>query len=165
MLLRLSAAPYQPCARDGLRITRVAHAAVLIQWGNETLLTDPWFSEKPLYHPGEKLAMTIGALPQLSAVLTSMNHYDHFDIAAFSAYRDHDVSIIVIAGSKQRDLANRAGFRDIRALAAWESVHIGSSQIHAIPANPTASPADFVYEQAYVIKVDGYLILFCARIS
>jgi L-ascorbate metabolism protein UlaG (beta-lactamase superfamily) len=143
-----------------LRATRLAHASALIQSGAECLLTDPWFSEKPLYHPGERFAMRVDELPPLAGVLTSMNHYDHFDVRAFSGYRDRDVPFIVIAGSRQPDMASCAGFRRIRALKSGESTDAGAFRIHAIAANPDVAPHDFVYEQAYVIEIDGRHVLF-----
>jgi hypothetical protein len=71
-----------------LVITRITHACVLIQWGDEAILTDPWFSQKPLYRHGESLPLEVADLPALTAVLSSMNHYDHCDVEAFSDYRD-----------------------------------------------------------------------------
>jgi L-ascorbate metabolism protein UlaG (beta-lactamase superfamily) len=163
LFVQLPQISHGSASSNPLCITRVVHASVLIQFGSEALLTDPWFSEKPLYHPGEKLGLAIDSLPRLAGVLTSMNHYDHFDIAAFAAYRDRAVPFIVIDGNQQRESAMRAGFQNVHALKAWESVRLGSFLIHAIPANPTASPSDFVYEQAYVIEAGDYVILFCAH--
>jgi L-ascorbate metabolism protein UlaG (beta-lactamase superfamily) len=143
-----------------LTITRVTHACVLIQWGNEALLTDPWFSQKPLYHHGESLPFDITGLPDLTAVLSSMDHYDHFDVNAFSAYRNLSVPLVTIKGSKQGKAARDAGFSDVRDVAAWTSITIGSATLHAIAANAFA-PDAFRYEQAYVIEAAGRTILFC----
>ncbi len=155
--LSLSLGPASP---DRLTITRVTHACVLIQWKNGALLTDPWFSERPLYHHGESLPFGVAELPDLSAVLTSMDHYDHFDVAAFSAYRDLSVPFLTIAGSRQADRATKAGFRDVREVKAGASVRIGDATLHAIAANGFA-PSAFRYEQCYVIEVAGRTILFC----
>jgi len=143
-----------------LRVIRIAHASVLIESGGEALLTDPWFSERALYHPGERFAMRVEELPPLAGVVTSMNHYDHFDVAAFAAYRDRDVPFIVIAGSRQPKIAADAGFRNVRALRSGESTEVGAFRIHPIAANPKTAPADFAYEQAYVIEIGGRFVLF-----
>jgi L-ascorbate metabolism protein UlaG (beta-lactamase superfamily) len=145
-----------------LVVTRMTHACVLIQCGDEAILTDPWFSQKPLYRHGESLPLEIADLPTLTAVLSSMNHYDHFDVEAFSAYRDHSVPFIVIEGSGQVKAAKAVGFTDVRELAAWRSTTIGSATLHAIAANSFA-PDAFRYEQAYVIEMSGRVILFCAH--
>src|SRR5215475_1004608 len=112
-----------------LRIMRIGHASVLVQWGEDTLLTDPWFSQKgsfPGYYSGESLAMGIEALPRLTGVLGSMDHWDHFDMEHFAAYRDHAVPIVVPAGTRQGEQAAAAGFVDVRALQPWQSVQLGA---------------------------------------
>jgi L-ascorbate metabolism protein UlaG (beta-lactamase superfamily) len=143
-----------------LTITRITHACVLIEWADGALLTDPWFSEKPLYRHGESLPCDVGGLPDLTAVVSSMDHYDHFDVHAFSAYRDLSVPFVTIRGSRQAGAARTAGFQDIRDIAAGASVTIGGATLHAIAANHFA-PNAFRYEQCYVIEVAGRTILFC----
>jgi L-ascorbate metabolism protein UlaG (beta-lactamase superfamily) len=154
----LSMAPRSDAAP--LTITRLTHACVLIQWDGGAILTDPWFSQRPLYYHGERLPYGVDGLPDLTAVLSSMNHYDHFDVQAFRAYRDLSVPFVTIKGSRQAEMARKAGFRDVRDVAAGASVAIGSATLHAIAANAFA-PGAFRYEQAYVIEVAGRTILFC----
>jgi L-ascorbate metabolism protein UlaG (beta-lactamase superfamily) len=149
-------------AASPLTITRITHASVLIQWGDEALLTDPWFSQKPLYRHGESLPFDVLGLPDLTAVLSSMDHYDHFDVIAFNAYRDLSVPFVTIKGSKQAKAAREAGFLDVREAAAWTSMTIGGASLHAIAANAFA-PDTFRYEQCYVIEAAGRTILFCAH--
>jgi L-ascorbate metabolism protein UlaG (beta-lactamase superfamily) len=145
-----------------LTITRITHASVLIQWADEALLTDPWFSEKPLYHHGESLPFDVSGLPNLTAVLSSMDHYDHFDVTAFNAYRNLAVPFVTIKGSQQAKAAKAAGFTDVLDIPAWTSIKIGSATLHAIAANSFA-PSAFRYEQCYVIELAGRTILFCAH--
>jgi L-ascorbate metabolism protein UlaG (beta-lactamase superfamily) len=145
-----------------LTITRITHACVLLRWGDRAILTDPWFSQKPLYYHGESLPLEIADLPLLSAVLSSMNHYDHFDIATFSAYRDLSVPLVTIKGSRQATMAKGFGFNNVHELAGWASLTIGDVTLHAIPANRFA-PNAFRYEQAYIIHASGRTILFCAH--
>jgi L-ascorbate metabolism protein UlaG (beta-lactamase superfamily) len=161
------ATPWKPLSIDlghddtqRLTITRITHACVLIEWADGALLTDPWFSERPLYRHGESLPYDVAGLPDLTAVLSSMNHYDHFDVHAFSAYRDPAVPFVTIKGSRQADAAAKAGFQDVRDIAAGTSIQIGGATLHAIAANGFA-PAAFRYEQCYVIEVAGRTILFC----
>jgi L-ascorbate metabolism protein UlaG (beta-lactamase superfamily) len=145
-----------------LTITRLTHACVLIQWGNEAILTDPWFSQKPLYHHGESLPFGVGELPDLTAVLSSMDHYDHCDIASFAAYRNRSVPFLAIKGGTMGQTARAAGFSDVRDVAGGASITIGAATFHAIPANDFA-PGSFRHEQAYVIEAAGRRILFCAH--
>jgi L-ascorbate metabolism protein UlaG (beta-lactamase superfamily) len=77
----------RPEARvDGLRVTMVGHATVLIQAGGVNLLTDPVWSKRvsPLDWAGPARVTAPGiafdALPPIDAVLLSHNHYDHLDL-------------------------------------------------------------------------------------
>src|ERR1700727_1617154 len=85
---------------ESLVITRVTHSCHLIQIGGLTVLTDPWFSEKPFYHPGEPIAMPPEKLPHLDAVVISHEHYDHCDLEAFRRYPDKDPSLFVEAARR-----------------------------------------------------------------
>lgn len=80
--------PTRPEERlQGLRITMVGHATLLIQAGGLNLLTDPVWSERasPLPFAGPRRVSAPGIrfedLPPIDAVLISHNHYDHLDIA------------------------------------------------------------------------------------
>ena len=45
---------------ESLVITRITHSCHLIQIGGLTVLTDPWFSQRTFYHPGEPIALQPG---------------------------------------------------------------------------------------------------------
>ncbi len=66
--------------------TRVTHSCALLDFNGQRILTDPWFSEKRGDYRGEPLAFTPTTLPALAAVVASHDHFDHFDVDAFSAY-------------------------------------------------------------------------------
>jgi L-ascorbate metabolism protein UlaG (beta-lactamase superfamily) len=158
LMIRREGAAGQP----DIIITRITHACVLIQCGDTAILTDPWFSQKPLYHHGESLPFDVEGLPDLTVVLSSMTHYDHCDLDNLARYRDLSVPFVAIAGSDQAKLAQRAGFLDVREVAGWGSVQIGAVTLHAVEANDYG-PRTFRYEQAYVIEMAGRFVLFCAH--
>jgi L-ascorbate metabolism protein UlaG (beta-lactamase superfamily)/predicted ester cyclase len=163
----LFALPGDKASEKKLRIVRIGHSSVLVQWGRDTLLTDPWFSQKrshPGYYAGESLGMGIDALPELTGVLGSMDHWDHFDMEHFAAYRDHRVPIIVPAGTSQRDQALQVGFSDVRALGPWDAVELGAFRVTAVCAKPEQPTTSFEYEHAYVIEAGGHSVLFCSHL-
>jgi L-ascorbate metabolism protein UlaG (beta-lactamase superfamily) len=92
---------------ESLVITRVTHSCHLIQIGGQTVLTDPWFSQRAMYHPGEPIALQPEQLPHLDAVVISHEHYDHCDLDAFRRYRDKDVPLLV--AGPVLDKARKAG--------------------------------------------------------
>jgi L-ascorbate metabolism protein UlaG (beta-lactamase superfamily) len=79
--------PTRPDARvDGLRITMVGHASLLIQTAGLNILTEPVWSERasPFRRIGPRRVTAPGIrfedLPQIDAVLISHCHYDHLDV-------------------------------------------------------------------------------------
>ena len=127
-------------------VTRVVHAAVLLDFDGHQVLTDPWFSEKPGYRHGEPLAFTPQTLPPLAAVVASHRHYDHYDLAAFGSYPDKAVPLVVKRG--MGDQARRAGFTDVREVEPWEQVEVGPVRITAAPARHGVPEITFVLQAA-----------------
>lgn len=137
---------------ESLSVTRVAHSCHLIRIGERVVLTDPWFSERAFYHPGEPVAMQVSQLPRLDAVVISHAHYDHCDLAALSAYPDHGVPMFVAPPVAPRALA--AGFTEVRPLQPWEAATSGDLTITAVPGRHG------VYESTFVISGGGRSVFF-----
>ena len=133
-------------------VTRIAHASVLLDFGNATVLTDPWFSEKTHFHHGEPLGIPLTRLPRLTAVVASHEHYDHFDIETFASYPDKAVPFFV--GPNMLNAARAAGFTNVRELRAWESATVGPLTITAAPA------AHKVPEVTFMIQANGSTVYF-----
>lgn len=70
---------------EGLRVSYIGHASVLIQTQGLNLLIDPLWSERasPVSFAGPKRVNAPGvaleALPEIDAILITHNHYDHLD--------------------------------------------------------------------------------------
>ncbi|MGH3448531.1 MAG: MBL fold metallo-hydrolase [Nocardioidaceae bacterium] len=135
-------------------VTRVTHSCALLDFGGAQLLTDPWFSEKPGYHRGEPLAFTPTTLPPLTAVVASHDHYDHYDLDAFSAYPDHDVPLVVKRGMGAK--ARAAGFTNITEVEPWDQVDIGELRVTTAPARHG------VPEVTFIIEGNGATVFFGA---
>jgi L-ascorbate metabolism protein UlaG (beta-lactamase superfamily) len=139
-------------APGAFSVTRIAHASVLLDFGNATVLTDPWFSEKAHFHHGEPLGIALARLPRLTAVVASHAHYDHFDIETFAGYPDKAVPFFV--GPNMLKAARAAGFTNVRELRPWESATVGPLTITAAPA------AHKVPEVTFVIQANGATVYF-----
>ena len=133
-------------------VTRIAHASVLLDFGNAVVLTDPWFTQKMHYHQGEPLGIGLEQLPRLTAVVASHAHYDHFDIEGFARYPHKDVPFFV--GPDMADTARKAGFTNVRELRPWESARAGVLTITGAPA------AHKVPEITFVIQANGATVYF-----
>jgi L-ascorbate metabolism protein UlaG (beta-lactamase superfamily) len=137
---------------ESLAITRVTHSCHLIEIGELRVLTDPWFSQKTFYHPGEPIAFQPEQLPHLDAVVISHEHYDHCDLDAFQRYPDKDVPMIVAGPVVEK--ARKVGFTNVTALEAWESADVGDLTFNAAPGEHG------VYEVTYVITGGGRSVYF-----
>jgi L-ascorbate metabolism protein UlaG (beta-lactamase superfamily) len=136
-----------------LRVTRIVHASVLLDFNGKFILTDPWFSQRPGYYWGEPLGMTVDALPRLDAVVSSHIHYDHYDIASFASYTfKEEVPFAVKLGMAR--IARDAGFKNVVDLDTWQSATLGPFKVTATPAKHSAP------ENTYIIEADGLTVFF-----
>jgi len=93
--------PPERIGGDGLRVSYVGHATVLVQSGGLNLLTDPVWSERcsPVSWAGPKRKNAPGIdfdnLPPIDAVLLSHNHYDHLDLATLIRLHDEFGCLII----------------------------------------------------------------------
>ena len=93
---------------DGLRVTMVGHATLLIQAAGLNVLTDPVWSERasPVSFAGPKRVTPPGIafedLPPIHVVLLSHNHYDHLDMATLRRLvAQHDPLIVTPLGNER----------------------------------------------------------------
>jgi L-ascorbate metabolism protein UlaG (beta-lactamase superfamily) len=133
-----------------MRLTRIGHSCHLIEIGGRRLLTDPWFTVKPTYDPGEHVASTVDGLPDLDGILITHEHYDHCDLDALRSRTDVPLVAPGTVVGRARDL----GFRDVRELEAGDATRLGDVTVTATPA------LHGVHEVTYVIEGDGRTVFF-----
>lgn len=131
---------------SNLTLTRICHSCALIEIAGATVLTDPWFSEKPTYHPGEPIACAPEQLPPLAGVFISHGHYDHCDLAALAAYPDKNVPFAVKRGLAAKVRA--AGFGNVAELDRWQTTELGPVTVTAAPAKHLVPEITAIFEHA-----------------
>ncbi|MDQ0836805.1 MBL fold metallo-hydrolase [Sphingomonas faeni] len=124
--------PVKPNARvDGIRITMVGHASLLIQVAGLNILTDPVWSERasPVSFAGPKRVTAPGIafddLPPIDVVLISHCHYDHFDVATLRRLQAaHAPQFVLPLGN---DTILRAAVPEARCVVGdwWDRLLIG----------------------------------------
>ena len=133
-------APPPPRRVEGLRVTLVNHATVLIQIAGVNLLTDPiwgevagplsWLGRRRIRPPGLRLE----DLPPIDAVLISHDHYDHLDVETLQKIvRAHHPR--VIAGLGMAALLGGYGIHGATDLDWWRWTAIAPGvRVWGVPA-------------------------------
>jgi L-ascorbate metabolism protein UlaG (beta-lactamase superfamily) len=124
---------------DGLRVTFVNHATVLVQTSGMNVLTDPVWSDSvgPFSWLGTKRHKAPGVafddLPKIDVVLISHNHYDHLDIPTLQRLAKRDKPL-VLAGLGTRALLAEYDVGPAEDLDWWQSRDVGKVRITFGPA-------------------------------
>ena len=121
-------------------VTFIGHATFLIQAEAGNILTDPMFSERagPWNLLGPRRvrppAIAFDALPSISIVLLSHNHYDHCDLPTLRMLaRRFDPIVITPLGNAR--LVRSAGLRRVEELDWWQPAATTALPITLTPAH------------------------------
>lgn len=129
-----------PRVHEGIRVTMVNHATLLIQAGGLNILTDPVWSKRvspfSLVGPARHRAPGIAFddLPQIDAVVISHAHYDHLDRKTVQRLEDkfHPQYFVPL---RNRDLLPDAGAR-IHDMDWNDQAYLGDAlSVTLLPAN------------------------------
>lgn len=101
---------------DTIRCFWFGHASCLIQFNDTFILTDPVFSNSASPFPFFMRRVTpvpcsISELPEISVILLSHDHYDHFDLHTLLQIKQHSPNCIVFAPLVLADLINVFGIQ------------------------------------------------------
>jgi L-ascorbate metabolism protein UlaG (beta-lactamase superfamily) len=132
----------KPDARvDGIRVTMVGHATLLIQAAGLNVLTDPLWSDRasPVSFAGPGRVTPPGIafadLPPIHVVLLSHNHYDHLDVATLRRlHADHRPLIVTPLGN---DAIVRKAIPEARIVTGDWGDRLpleDNAEVHIVPA-------------------------------
>ncbi|AFU99506.2 MBL fold metallo-hydrolase [Simiduia agarivorans] len=122
------------------RLFKLGHSTVLIELDGQWLLTDPVFSERasPVQWLGPKrfhpVPVALNALPPITAVVISHDHYDHLDRASIEALAESTEYFLVPLGVGEYLRTWGVAAEKIIELDWWQSHAIGSLRLTATPA-------------------------------
>jgi L-ascorbate metabolism protein UlaG (beta-lactamase superfamily) len=135
--------PARPAVRvdgEGLRVTMVGHASMLIQVAGLNILTDPVWSERvsPFSFIGPKRVVAPGIrfedLPPIDLVLVSHNHYDHLDVVTLKRLQQvHAPRFITPLGN---ETIIRRGVSDARVITMDWGDRVAIAEDITIDAEP-----------------------------
>ena len=120
-----------------LQLTWVGHATFLIQFNNQTILTDPVFSNRasPVTFAGPRRysqpALSISDLPPIDYVVISHNHYDHMDLASIAELGNGPTWIVPLDNASY---LQRIGIEKVVELDWWDAYTDRGLTFTATPA-------------------------------
>lgn len=177
-----------PARVEGLSITMVGHATVLIQLAGINLLVDPMWSDRasPLSWAGPKRVNDPGVafadLPPIDAVLITHNHYDHLDMTTlrrlWTTHRPRFVAplgnaplIAKAIGADQTETADWGGAipigDDVRITVVpayhWSARVLGDRRMALWCGFVIQSPAGLVYHVGDTAFGDGRIFFDIAK--
>ena len=138
---------------ESLVVTRITHSCHLIQIGGLTVLTDPWFSQKPCTIPASQSLSMPENLPHLDAVVITHLALRPLRSRCLQSLPQTRTCPSWCARPVPKK-ARKAGFTDVRALEPWQSARVGDLTITAAPGKHG------VYEVTYVISGGGRSVYF-----
>ena len=114
-------------------ISYAGHSSLFIKMNNETIITDPFFSNSALVvRKKVRIKFDYSKFPQKPVVLISHNHYDHLDKSSVKNLVKKDAVFIVPL--KLKDYLIKLGAREVHELDWWESVSLGGITYTLLPA-------------------------------
>ena len=119
-------------------IAWIGHATFLIKLGNNTIITDPFFSKNSgplIFGPKRyvKSAIKLKEIPETNLFLLTHNHYDHLDYSTIRNF-PHKKSKVIIP-LKLSKYFTRNGFKDVNELDWYEEVKINNNlKVTLLPA-------------------------------
>ena len=97
-------------------ITRVINPCTLIEIDGESVLTDPYFTNRWFIPMKEPIGLTAQELPRLAAILGGHGVLDHWNPRSLRDYPYRASTPVVVATAGMARAARRAGFDDVQLL-------------------------------------------------
>lgn len=113
-----------PLSINSVRITRVINSCALIQFGEDAVLTDPYFNNQWYFQWNEDIGMAVSQLPRLSAILGGHSVPDHWQINALKSYPFKAETPVFVATKSMAQKALKTGFKRVEVLDWNEFRHL-----------------------------------------
>jgi L-ascorbate metabolism protein UlaG (beta-lactamase superfamily) len=162
--------PRAPAPRDAAAavVTFIGHATFLIQTAAGNILTDPMYAQRagPFNLAGPRRvrqpAVPFDALPRISTVLLSHNHYDHCDVEMLRRLAPQDPIVVTPLGNGR--LVRSTGIRRVEELDWWYEARTTAMPITVTPAHHFSARTPFDRNRAlwggFVLKAGALRIYF-----
>ena len=141
-----------------LNITRINNASILINIGEHTILTDPYFIDVPFIGVTEMAAIKPEDLPPLTAILGCHDVIDHWQMDELANYPHNKADVqLFVAMESQTKAAREFGFNNVEVLGWGQKRILGDNlSIESVKAQHMLKWT----VNNYVIRCDDTSILF-----
>jgi L-ascorbate metabolism protein UlaG (beta-lactamase superfamily) len=106
-------------------VTRVVNACVLLELGDDVVLTDPWFTDRWYNRFGEPHGLPVERLPRLSAIVGTHALPNHWDIGALRDYAWKRSTPVLVANEAMAAQALAVGFGRTEVVPWGETRRVG----------------------------------------
>jgi L-ascorbate metabolism protein UlaG (beta-lactamase superfamily) len=133
---------------SSLAVTRVINACVLLELGDDAVLTDPYFTSHWFMRFREPIGLGVSQLPRLSAILGGHSVFDHWRPSSLGGYPYKQTTPVFVATKSMAASARSAGFEKVEILEWGERRRIsGALELEVAPAQTVAG-----------LKVNNYVL-------
>ena len=101
--------------KTSFSVTRVVNACALLQFGDDFVLTDPYFKELLGWMPRmrEPFGLAVQDLPRLAAIIGGHQAPDHWHLASMDAYSFKETTKVFCASKAMAKKARATGFSNV----------------------------------------------------
>ena len=97
-------------------VTQVINSCSLLQFGNDAVLTDPYFTNHWYWKWNEPIGLKVSQLPRLSAIIGGHSVFDHWQISSLDSYEFKDETPVFVATKSMARKALAVGFKNVEVL-------------------------------------------------
>jgi L-ascorbate metabolism protein UlaG (beta-lactamase superfamily) len=154
-------------AADGVSVTWIGHATLLVQMAGRNVLIDPHFSDRasPLSFAGPirrvPLPADLAELPRIDVVLISHSHYDHLDAPTVRRLQAQPGGPPLFVVPLGLDLWLRdAGVTRVERLDWWDALRLDGIEVHLTPAQHWSARSPWDHNRTlwggFVVRSSGF---------